>query len=65
MERRKAVGTRLYYGRSPATISDVEVAILATTTKAAEPGAAKREHVLIDRCDIKNLNSDDLADMDP
>ncbi|MBB2834982.1 UNVERIFIED_ORG: transcriptional regulator with XRE-family HTH domain [Rhizobium esperanzae] len=43
---------------------DVKVAILAITTKAADPGAVKREHVWVDRRNVSNL-SFAVPDMDP
>ena len=44
--------------------ADVKVTILAITTKAADPGAVKREHVWVDRRNVSNL-SFDVPDMDP
>jgi hypothetical protein len=45
-------------------LPDLKVAILVITTKAADPGAEKREHVWVDRRNVSNL-SFDVLDMNP
>ncbi|TAZ22367.1 XRE family transcriptional regulator [Rhizobium ruizarguesonis] len=42
---------------------DAQVAILAITTKAADPGAVKREHIWVDRRNVSNLRFE-VADED-
>ncbi|KAB2784193.1 hypothetical protein F9K97_19170 [Brucella anthropi] len=58
------LGARWCYGRSQPQFPDVKVAILAITTKAADPGAVKRECVWVDRRNVNNLSFDTLK-MDP